>query len=159
MATLALSVAGSAVGGALLPAGISVSAPRSSGAAIGSRIGALAGNLVDQALFGTRGQTAPGQGPAALRPERHGLDRRRPNPRVYGRARLGGQMIWATDIEEEVVTAEAAATARAAMLAAAPTRTTSTAISPISPSACARARSRHRPRVGRRQGARSHRVT
>ena len=44
MATLALAAAGSAIGGALLPAGFSVLGATLTGAAIGSQLRALAGS-------------------------------------------------------------------------------------------------------------------
>ena len=50
MATLALSVAGAAVGGALLPAGVGFLGATISGAVIGQQIGALAGAYIDNAL-------------------------------------------------------------------------------------------------------------
>ena len=63
MATLALSVAGAAIGSTLLPAGISVLGATISGAVIGSQIGALAGAYVDQALFASSGQSRTVNGP------------------------------------------------------------------------------------------------
>ena len=66
-----------------------------------------------------------------------------PIPRVYGRARLGGQVIWATNLEEEVVAhATAAAAARAAARRRGTTSRSSTATSPISRSRVPKARSR-----------------
>ena len=63
MATLALSVAGAAVGSTLLPAGVSVLGATLSGAAIGAQVGALAGSYVDQALFGASGEPRTVEGP------------------------------------------------------------------------------------------------
>ena len=57
MATLALAAAGAAAGSALLPAGISVLGATITGAAIGSQIGTFAGSYVDNALFGSSGQS------------------------------------------------------------------------------------------------------
>lgn len=104
MATLALAAAGSAVGSALLPAGISVLGASISGAALGSQAGALAGSFVDQALFGPSGQVRTFRGPRLSNLHVTASTEGAPIPRIYGRARLGGQVIWATDFEEEVIT-------------------------------------------------------
>ena len=107
MATLALSVAGAAVGGALLPAGVSVLGATLSGAMIGSQIGALAGSVVDQALFGTSGQPRALQGPRLSDLKLTASTEGAHIPRLFGRARLGGQIIWAADVEEQAITTEA----------------------------------------------------
>ncbi|MCH9806773.1 MAG: glycoside hydrolase/phage tail family protein [Alphaproteobacteria bacterium] len=103
MATLALSVAGAAVGSTLLPTGISILGATISGAAIGAQVGALAGSYVDQALFGTSGETRTAEGPRLRDLHITSSSEGAPIPRVFGRVRLGGQVIWATDFEEEVV--------------------------------------------------------
>ncbi|MFM9943199.1 MAG: glycoside hydrolase/phage tail family protein [Hyphomicrobiaceae bacterium] len=107
MATLALSVAGAAAGSALLPAGVSVLGATISGAVIGSQIGALAGSYVDQALFGTSGQTRALAGPRLSDLKLTTSTEGAHIPRLFGRARLGGQIIWATPVEEEVITTRA----------------------------------------------------
>lgn len=104
MATLALAVAGSAIGGSLLPAGVSLLGATLSGAAIGAQIGAFAGSYVDQALFGTSGQSKTVTGPRLRDFHMTGSTEGETIPRLYGRARLGGQVIWADTIEERVVT-------------------------------------------------------
>ncbi|MBX9592484.1 MAG: glycoside hydrolase/phage tail family protein [Hyphomonadaceae bacterium] len=104
MATLALAVAGAAVGAAAFPAGITLFGATLTGAAIGSQIGAFAGSFVDRALFGASGQSRALQGPRLSELRVTGASQGAPIPRLYGRARLGGQIIWATDFEEEVVT-------------------------------------------------------
>jgi hypothetical protein len=104
MATIALVAVGSAIGGALLPAGISFLGATLGGAMIGSQIGAMAGSYVDQALFGASGQTRPVHGPRLANLHVMASTEGAPVPRVYGRCRIGGQVIWASDIEEEVVT-------------------------------------------------------
>lgn len=104
MATLALGAIGAAVGGALLPGGLAVLGATLSGAAIGAQVGALAGRFVDQALFGASGQARALQGPRLSDLHVTGAAEGAPIPRVYGRARLGGQVIWATKFEEETVT-------------------------------------------------------
>lgn len=97
MATLLLSTAGQAVGSALLPSGISVLGATITGAAIGGAIGTLAGSYVDGALFGKRTHMAgPRLSDLQLQTSSEGA----PVPRVWGRARLAGQVIWATRFKE-----------------------------------------------------------
>ncbi|MBI2713665.1 MAG: glycoside hydrolase/phage tail family protein [Rhizobiales bacterium] len=91
MAALALSFAGAALGS-------SVFGP--TGAIAGRLIGALAGNLIDQALFGRRERVL--EGPRLSDLEVMASTEGAAIPRVYGRARLSGQVIWATNLEEVV---------------------------------------------------------
>lgn len=92
MAALVLSVAGGAVGAVFGPAG-----------AIAGRIaGALLGNVIDRSLFGAGDQTAAGPRLADL--DVMASTEGAPIPRLYGRARLSGQVIWATPLEEVVST-------------------------------------------------------
>ncbi|MBX9710095.1 MAG: glycoside hydrolase TIM-barrel-like domain-containing protein, partial [Xanthobacteraceae bacterium] len=96
MAALVLSVAGGAAGAVFGPAG-----------AIAGRVaGALAGNLFDQSLFATSRNV---QGPRLADLDIMASTEGAPIPRVYGRARLSGQVIWATNLEEVVSTQTAAA--------------------------------------------------
>ncbi|EGP07797.1 host specificity protein [Bradyrhizobiaceae bacterium SG-6C] len=91
MAALVLSVAGGAAGAVFGPAG-----------AIAGRIaGALIGNVVDHALFA---QDRSVQGPRLADLDVMASTEGAPIPRVYGRARLSGQVIWATRLEEVVST-------------------------------------------------------
>lgn len=91
MAALVLSVAGGAAGAVFGPAG-----------AIAGRIaGALAGNLLDQSLFA---KSRAVQGPRLADLDIMASTEGAPIPRVYGRARLSGQVIWATSLEEVVST-------------------------------------------------------
>jgi hypothetical protein len=94
MAALVLSAAGAA-------AGKSVFGP--AGAIAGRLIGALAGNAIDQALFGSR-QEISREGPRLADLEVMASTEGAPIPRIYGRARLAGQVIWATNLEEVVST-------------------------------------------------------
>src|SRR5436305_12529892 len=88
MAALVLSVAGAAAGAVVGPAG-----------AIAGRIaGALVGNIIDRKLFGPGDQTVVGPRLADL--EVMASTEGAPIPRVYGRARLSGELIWATQLEE-----------------------------------------------------------
>ena len=105
MATLALAVAGAAAGSALLPAGVTILGATLTGAAVGAQVGAFAGSFVDRALFGASGQSRALAGPRLTELRITGSSEGAPIPRLYGRARLGSQLIWATDFEEEVVTA------------------------------------------------------
>lgn len=93
MAALLLSTAGAAAGKSLFG---------SAGAIIGRVAGALGGNLIDQALFGGRERsvTGPRLSDLTVMASTDGA----PIPRVYGRARLAGQLIWATRLEEVVST-------------------------------------------------------
>jgi hypothetical protein len=90
MAALVLSVAGAAAGAVFGPAG-----------AIAGRIaGALVGNIIDRKLFGPGDQNVVGPRLADL--DVMASTEGAPIPRVYGRARLAGQVIWATQLEEVV---------------------------------------------------------
>lgn len=97
MATLALSSVGSALGSTLLPSGLSFFGTTISGAAIGSALGTMAGSYIDQQLFGS---SASAQGPRLGDLHVMASSEGAPIPRVYGRARFGGQVIWATDYVE-----------------------------------------------------------
>src|SRR3954449_585048 len=88
MAALVLSVAGAAAGSVFGPAG----------AMVGRIAGALVGNVIDQKLFGPGDQNAVGPRLADL--DVMASTEGAPIPRVYGRARLSGQLIWATQLEE-----------------------------------------------------------
>ncbi|MGE3064752.1 MAG: glycoside hydrolase/phage tail family protein [Hyphomicrobiaceae bacterium] len=123
MATLALAAAGAAVGGALLPAGVSIAGLALSGAAIGSQVGALAGSLVDQALFAPAGRARAVSGPRLSDLHVTASTEGAPIPRLYGRARLGGQVIWATPFEEEAVTASSGGSAKGGASRSGGTRT------------------------------------
>jgi hypothetical protein len=99
MATLILQAAGSALGNL---------AGGAAGAAIGSVLGASIGGAVDQTLLQASVQAGSGGGGVKQGPRLKDLDgisatEGAPVPRLYGRARLGGQVIWATRFEEEAV--------------------------------------------------------
>jgi len=87
MATLALSLAGQVVGGA-------VGGPI--GATVGRALGALAGSAIDNAIFGERPAAAPVAG-ADIRLQ--GSNEGAAIPKLYGWSRLGGNIIWATNLE------------------------------------------------------------
>ena len=92
MAALLLSAAGAAAGNAVF-------GPTS--AIAGRLAGALAGNAIDQALFGSRRERTL-DGPRLADLEVMASIDGAPIPRVYGRARLAGQLIWATNLQEVV---------------------------------------------------------
>ena len=104
MATLVLSAAGQAAGGALLPGGLSLFGAGISGAALGGAIGSLAGAYADQALFGGG---AHREGPRLTELQVMASSEGAAIPRIYGRARLGGQVIWATNFREHASTQSA----------------------------------------------------
>ena len=79
MATLVLAGLGSVVGGP-----------------IGQAIGALVGNQIDHAIFGPGPNEGPRLKELAITTSNYG----QPLPRQFGRMRIGGSVIWATDIQE-----------------------------------------------------------
>ena len=90
MATLVLQTVGSVVGGM-------VAGPL--GAMAGRALGGLAGAAIDNALFGG-GDTKYVEGPRLKEIDGLTSTEGAAIPRVYGRARIGGQLIWATRLEE-----------------------------------------------------------
>lgn len=101
MATLLLAGLGSAIGGAILPAGISVAGQTIAGAAIGQAVGATIGRSIDQALLGpTQTVTGPRLDGMDIQTAQEGAGL----PVVEGRARIAGQIIWATRVEEVTTT-------------------------------------------------------
>src|SRR5690606_29625892 len=91
MATILLQAAGAYLGGFL----------GSVGGAIGSAAGAIAGHMVDSALInGTRRI----EGPRLTSARPFTAEEGAPIPRLYGTARLGGTLIWATRFEEALAT-------------------------------------------------------
>lgn len=89
MATLLLSVAGAAAGSIF--GGV--------GTLVGRAVGALAGRAIDQALLGGGSdivQEGPRLGDLEVQSSAEGSH----IPRLYGRARLSGEMIWATNFDE-----------------------------------------------------------
>ena len=90
MATILFQAAGAALGGIFGPVG----------AIIGRAAGALAGNAVDRALL-SDGRTVSGARLSAARIP--GADEGAAINRLYGTARIGGTLIWATRFEESRV--------------------------------------------------------
>lgn len=79
MATLLLTGLGTLIGGPL-----------------GGAIGALAGQQIDQAIIGTRTRQGPRLRELAVQASSYGAA----IPRIYGRMRVAGSVIWATDLVE-----------------------------------------------------------
>lgn len=101
MASVVLSAAGSAIGASLAPAGIGFLGTNISGAALGNALGSTAGSLIDQSLFGT---TATREGPRLSDLSVQGSTEGAAIPRVFGRVRLAGQLIWSTQFKETATT-------------------------------------------------------
>ncbi|WP_454700465.1 baseplate multidomain protein megatron [Agrobacterium burrii] len=89
MATIVFQAAGAALGSFFGPLG----------AIIGQAAGALAGNAVDRALL-SNGRTVSGTRLSTARIP--GADEGAAINRLYGTARIGGTLIWATRFEESV---------------------------------------------------------
>lgn len=87
MATLILSVAGNVIGGP-----------------IGGFIGSYLGGMIDRSLFGPKDSTVNMEGPRLKGIQLTESTEGASVARMYGRQRLGGQVIWASRFEEQVVT-------------------------------------------------------
>lgn len=107
MATLALGALGAAAGSAFLPTGLSILGIGLSGATLGSQLGSLVGAQIDQALLGASASRRAVDGPRLKDLHVTASTEGAVVPRLYGRARLGGQIIWATALEEEAVSRDA----------------------------------------------------
>lgn len=94
MATLVLQTVGSVVGGAAGPFG----------GMAGRLIGGLGGAMIDQALQVQTASPRVSAGPRLKSMDGVSSTEGTGIPRVYGRARIGGQMIWATRFLERVNT-------------------------------------------------------
>jgi hypothetical protein len=93
MTTLVLQTAGQAIGGM-------IGGPF--GEIVGRAVGSLAGAAIDNALFSGGARTVTG--PRLREMDGLSASEGQPIPRLYGRVRVGGQLIWATRFEEELVT-------------------------------------------------------
>jgi hypothetical protein len=104
MATLALAaVGGSLAGGSFSRGGLTSNLSALGGSiadsVLGQPLGDLAGAYIDQALKGAQSAGSGSGGPKLLDLTVTASTEGAPIPRLYGRARLGGQMIWATQLE------------------------------------------------------------
>src|SRR5690606_21136854 len=96
MAALVLGVAGAAIGGSIGGTILGVSA-----ATIGGFVGAAAGSMVDSWIVSS---LTPAQRIEGARLDSLRLTSSTEGaviPRLYGRMRIGGNIIWATDFREE----------------------------------------------------------
>ena len=101
MASIILAAAGTAIGGSIGGAVLGVSA-----AAIGGAVGSIAGAAIDSWLVASM---APSQKIAGQRLDTLQITTSTEGaviPRLYGRMRTGGNIIWATDFREETRTTE-----------------------------------------------------
>ena len=101
MASLVLGVVGSAIGGSLL-GGFSLLGATITGAQIGGAIGTLIGAEIDSAL--APGTTIRRTGPRLSDVNVQASTEGAPIPRVYGRMRVSGQLLWATKFRETATT-------------------------------------------------------
>ncbi len=85
MATLVFTVIGMALGGP-----------------IGGAIGALAGQALDAQIFKPKGRTGPRLADLDVQTSRYGAQ----VPRIFGRMRVAGTVIWATDLRESSSTSK-----------------------------------------------------
>ena len=79
MATLILTAVGTAVGGP-----------------VGGAVGAILGQAADQRLFAPKGREGPRLGELAVQTSAYGTA----IPKIFGRMRAAGTVIWATDLRE-----------------------------------------------------------
>jgi hypothetical protein len=103
MATVVLQYAGAAIG-TLLGGPL--------GGMLGRAAGAMAGNLLDQQLFG--GGKARSEGPRLDSLRVMASDEGTAIPALWGRMRIAGQMIWATNLIEESSTSTQSASSKGA---------------------------------------------
>jgi hypothetical protein len=92
MAALVLGIAGEALGTSLFGAGISIFGATLSGAAIGGAIGAFAGSEIDAAIAPGVSRKGPQLSDVNIQSSTEGA----PIQRVFGRIRVAGQLLWAT---------------------------------------------------------------
>lgn len=95
MATILLSAAGSSVGGAAGGSLLGIGA-----ASLGKAAGAIAGSLIDQKILGQGAQTVETGRVDRLRIQ--GAGEGAPVAKLYGRMRVGGQLIWSSRFLENV---------------------------------------------------------
>jgi GTA TIM-barrel-like domain/Putative phage tail protein len=103
MATVVLQYAGSALGSLLGPIG----------GMIGRAVGGIVGNVVDQQLFGaSTHHEGPRLGSLRVMSSEEGA----PVPTVFGRMRIAGQVIWASNLIETATTTTASAAGKGGVL-------------------------------------------
>jgi hypothetical protein len=102
MASLVLGAAGASIGSSLLGGGFSLLGATITGAQIGGAIGSFIGTQIDQALM--PGQHVTRNGPRLSDVNIQASTEGAPIPRLYGRTRVAGQLIWASQFKETPVT-------------------------------------------------------
>lgn len=95
MASLVLSTAGGALGGALFGP---------IGAMTGRLAGAVAGSMIDRSFTSRSGTQQTREGPRLRDLDVMVSSEGAPIPRVYGRVRIAGEVIWATALQEQIET-------------------------------------------------------
>jgi len=99
MATLVLGAAGAAIGGSIGGAILGVSA-----ATIGGFIGSTIGSVVDSWIISSLAPTQRIEGARMDNLRITSATEGAVIPRLYGRMRIGGNIVWATDFQEETKT-------------------------------------------------------
>lgn len=99
MATLVLGAAGAAIGGSIGGAILGVSA-----ATIGGFIGSTIGSVVDSWIISSLAPTQRIEGARLDNLRITSATEGAVIPRLYGRMRIGGNIVWATDFREETKT-------------------------------------------------------
>jgi hypothetical protein len=102
MASLILGAAGAALGSSLFGAGFSFLGATITGAQIGGALGTIAGSMIDSAIAPGRhtSRTGPRLSDIQIQSSTEGAA----IPRLYGRTRIAGQLIWATHFKETTTT-------------------------------------------------------
>jgi hypothetical protein len=96
MASLVLGAIGSEVGSSLLGSGVSFLGVSLTGAQIGGAVGTLIGSEIDSALMSGGHTFGPRLSDTQIQASTEGA----PIPRLYGRVRIAGQLIWASQYKE-----------------------------------------------------------
>jgi hypothetical protein len=100
MAALVLGIAGEALGASLFGAGISIFGATLSGAAIGGAIGTFVGSEIDAAIAPGVSRKGPQLSDVNIQTSTEGA----PIQRVFGRIRVAGQLLWATQFLQTATT-------------------------------------------------------
>jgi GTA TIM-barrel-like domain/Putative phage tail protein len=101
MASLVLGTVGTALGPELFGEGISLFGATITGAQIGGAIGAYVGSQIDAALMPAVKRSGPRLSDINIQSSTEGA----PIPRLYGRVRAAGQLLWASRFKETTSTA------------------------------------------------------
>ena len=100
MASLVLGAAGSSLGASLFGSGISFLGATITGSQIGGALGAFIGSEIDAAIAPGTHRTGPRLANTTIQASSEGAA----IPRLYGRMRIAGQLVWATRFKETIVT-------------------------------------------------------